>query len=171
MSPPDDSGIRKSYAAYGRHFTTKAAVPVLLWATLSRGREVESTQINQLVDARSETKGIGFRDVWLEHDGERRWPRTDPTTGQARSKYSRKWYILRMKWVRGEDGWRGEWIASRYDRSAEYGGSARHPAMVLARALAAGQWNILPEDVLIGVVREVTLQSANTVSCERLADH
>ena len=128
-------------------------LPVHIWAMLSHGREAESAI--ELVKSRGVTeKGIGCRERWREHDGERHeeWRDGDGELGARRW---REWYAQQMVWEKKDGAWRPRgWIWEEYDRDKD-----RDEMKSLGSRASDALWAVIPQEVLL-----LTLQRSVNVS-------
>ena len=94
-------------------------LPVHVWGILTRGREAESVQIEQVSDAEYQCEGIGFRERWREYDGEQCWPWRTKEDGDPTVREWTEFFVARMMWTRISGVWYGEWMWEEHDRYAE----------------------------------------------------
>lgn len=147
---------------FGRRIAMQARSPVHVWAMLSRGREAEVVEVEQVGPSSSGSivKGVGRCERWRECDGERDWERKG--MGGPRQQWT-AYLVQRMRWVRRDGVLQGEWEWEEYDRDKEWDDSLdpdrprdeRNTSLFRSSALVGS----VPQEVLLGMVRQLEIVS------------
>ena len=134
---------------------TRMRLPLHVWATLSRGREAESCEFEQVVDDGRNADGVYVRARWREFDGERCWKRRR-RDGSPRLVWT-EYVVQRMVWLKVDGRWHGEWSWEEYDRDEEWVGETNDrwcdmdPLVVLLH-----RFGDIPQEVLIHMMQALS---------------